>query len=84
LVWVVEVMKSVKIDSLGLRREGRRSASWARRNSVGLELVRFSYGYSCCGDGESVLGLRGFEDVLKVDAIVIIGNGKYIWSLVSP
>lgn len=37
MVWVVEVMKSVKMDSLGLRREGRRSASWARRSSVGLE-----------------------------------------------
>lgn len=48
------------------------------------ELVKFGDGYSSCGDGERVLGLRGFEDVLEVDAMVITGKGMYIWSLLSP
>lgn len=39
----MEVVKSVRIDSLGLSREGRRSAGWARRRSVGLELGRLGW-----------------------------------------
>jgi hypothetical protein len=46
--------------------------------------VGFSDGYSCSGDGERVLCLRGFEDVLEVDAMVITDKGMYIWSLLSP
>lgn len=37
--------------------------------------------YSCSGDGERDLGLRRFEDVLEVDAIVIVTEGKCTFGL---